>query len=71
MLELKKLVFTPIRVKNSFKVMTEFVDLLDDTGKAKEATRPNVDLFLVAYKFFELAEFSIVAYIFLTKLMNQ
>ena len=29
MLELKKLVFTPIRVKNSFEVMTEFVELLD------------------------------------------
>ena len=29
MLELKKLVFAPIRVMNSFKVMTEFVELLD------------------------------------------
>ena len=29
MLELKKLVFTPIRVKNSFEVMKEFVELLD------------------------------------------
>ena len=29
MLELKKLLFTPIRVKRSFEVMTEFVELLD------------------------------------------
>ena len=29
MLELKKLVFTPIRVKSSFELMTEFVELLD------------------------------------------
>ena len=29
MLGLKKLVFTPITVKNSFEVMIEFVELLD------------------------------------------
>ena len=43
----------------------------DAAGKAKEATTPNFNLFLIAYKFFELAESSMVAYIFLTEFMNQ
>jgi len=43
----------------------------DATGMAKEATRPNFNLFLVAYKFFEIAEFSVAAYNFLTEFMNQ
>jgi len=43
----------------------------DATGMAKEATRPNFNLFLVAYKYVELAEFSVVAYNFLTEFINQ
>ena len=47
MLELKKLVFTLIRVKNSFEVMTEFVELPSQRASLmQEAVQLVIPLYL-------------------------